>query len=86
MQHLRLVRIFVGLVLAFTSLLNAQSSFKYSYMPKKVYKNQLFPVTIMSSGQSSGVSVEFTFEDDSDVKPLFAEPVGEIHNGQRKGA
>ena len=75
MQHLRLVWLFVGLVLAFSTHLNAKSSFKYSYMPKKVYKNQLFPVTIMSSQQSSDDSVEFIFEDDSDAKPLFAEPL-----------
>jgi hypothetical protein len=75
MRHLRLVWLFVGLVLAFSTYLNAQSSFKYSYMPKKVYKNQLFPVTLISSQQNADDSIEFAFEDDSETKPLFTEPL-----------
>ncbi len=51
MQHLRSVWLFVALLLTFTTLLSAQSEFKYSYIPKKVYENQLFAVTIISVGE-----------------------------------
>jgi len=80
MQLKRLMSIFVGLILTTSILLGTESNFKYSYMPKKVYKNQLFPVTIISSSQKSDDSLVFTFEGDSGVKPLFEDPLV-VRNG-----
>lgn len=80
MQHLRSVWFVIGLVLAYTALLSAQNEFKYSYMPKKVYENQLFPVTIIASAKDVGSKPQFTFDSSSKIQPLFKKPLT-IQNG-----
>ncbi len=80
MQHLRSVWLFVGLILAYTTLLSAQNEFKYSYMPKKVYENQLFAVTIIASGVDANSKPQFTFDSSSETRPLFKKPLT-IQNG-----
>ncbi len=80
MQHLRSVWLFVGLILAYTTLLSAQNEFKYSYMPKKVYENQLFAVTIIASGVDANSKPQFTFDSSSETQPLFKKPLT-IQNG-----
>ncbi|MGB5506761.1 MAG: hypothetical protein WBM70_08750, partial [Sulfurovum sp.] len=75
MQHLRSVSLFIVFILAYTTLLSAQSEFKYSYMPKKVYDNQLFAVTIISSGETATVKPKFTFDTLSKTQPLFQRPL-----------
>lgn len=80
MRHLRSVWLFVGLLLSYTALLSAQSDFKYSYMPKSVYENQLFPVTIIAAGLSASERPQFTFDRSSDIQPLFDTPLV-VQNG-----
>ncbi len=80
MQHLRSVWFVIGLVLAYTALLSAQNEFKYSYMPKKVYENQLFPVTIIAPGKDAESKPQFTFDSSSETQPLFKKPLT-IQNG-----
>ncbi|MBD3790071.1 MAG: hypothetical protein IE885_06885 [Campylobacterales bacterium] len=58
-----------------TALLNAQSEFKYSYIPKKVYSNQVFPVTVMAVSEDGSPTPKFTFATDSKVQPLFKDPL-----------
>ncbi|HSR74717.1 MAG TPA: hypothetical protein VLL31_07730 [Sulfurovum sp.] len=81
MQILRSVWLFIGFVLACTTLLNAQSEFKYSYMPKSVYENQLFPVTVIGVGEDGRSKPQFTFDRSSDIQPLFETPLV-VQNGQ----
>lgn len=80
MQRLRSVWSVIGLLLAYTALLSAQNEFKYSYMPKKVYENQLFPVTIIAPGNGAESQPQFTFDSSSETQPLFNKPLT-IHNG-----
>ncbi len=80
MQHLRSVWLFIGLILAYTTLLSAQNEFKYSYMPKKVYENQLFAVTIIAPGESGKSNPQFTFDTSSEIQPLFKKPLT-VQNG-----
>jgi hypothetical protein len=80
MKMLRAVYLFLGFLLSFTTLLSAASNYKYSYVPKKVYENQLFPVTIIGIGESSEKTPSFTFESSNSVRALFLEPLV-IHNG-----
>jgi len=75
MQYLRSVWLFLGLLLAFSTLLSAQSEFKYSYMPKKVYENQLFAVTVIAVGESGSKKPNFTFDSASKTQPLFKRPL-----------
>lgn len=67
-------------ILIFTSLLNAQSEYKYSYVPKKVYENQIFPVTIMATREQSTDTPVFTFDSSSPTQPLFKAPLN-VKNG-----
>lgn len=80
MQHFRSVWLVVVLLFAYTAQLSAQNEFKYSYMPKKVYENQLFPVTIIAPGEEAEGKPQFIFDRSSKVQPLFNEPLA-IHNG-----
>ncbi|WP_373031256.1 hypothetical protein [Sulfurovum sp.] len=80
MRHLRSVWLFIGLILAYTTLLSAQNEFKYSYMPKKVYENQLFAVTIIAPGESGKSNPQFTFDTSSEIQPLFKKPLT-VQNG-----
>ncbi len=80
MRHLRTVYLLLGFVLFFTTLVSANSEYKYSYVPKKVYENQLFPVTVIGIGDTGGDIPTFTFDDSSQIQPLFSEPLV-IRNG-----
>jgi len=76
MSALRSAWLFLAVVFAFTTLLSAQNEFKYSYMPKKVYENQLFPVTIVGTDDSSTLM----FDTSSIIQPLFTKPL-KVKNG-----
>ncbi|WP_415405528.1 hypothetical protein ACLHDG_07290 [Sulfurovum sp. CS9] len=64
----------LGLVFAFTTLVNAESEYKYSYMPKKVYENQLFPVTVIDTAQRND-NPQFEFDKLSSVQPISEDPL-----------
>ncbi len=53
--------------------LSAQSEFRYSYMPKNIYKNQLFGVTIIST--DSKESPKLLFDINSDTQPISISPI-----------
>ena len=76
MLLLRFVSLYLVLVFSFTTLLSAQSEFHYSYMPKKVYENQLFPVTVVGTEDSP----TFTFDTSSPIQPIFPTPL-HVKNG-----
>ena len=65
------------LLLLFSSstLSLAQSEFKYSYIPKKIYEQQIFAVTIIGVGHSSTDSLEFNFDASNPNEPLFPKPL-----------
>ncbi len=67
-------------LLTFTTLLNAQSEYKYSYIPKKVYQNQLFPVTVICVSQCTSEIPKFTFDTESPIQPLSQKPLV-VRNG-----
>ena len=72
----------LGLVFAFSTLVNAESEYKYSYMPKKVYQNQLFPVTVIDTAQRNE-NPQFEFDKLSSVQPISEDPLV-IRNGDDK--
>jgi hypothetical protein len=76
MSALRSVWLVVAVIFGLTSLLAAQSEYHYSYMPKKVYENQLFPVTVVGADDSP----TFTFDTSSPIRPIFAKPL-QVKNG-----
>ncbi len=80
MRHLRAVYLLLGFVILSTTLLSATSEYKYSYVPKKVYEHQLFPVTVIGIGDTGTDKPSFTFDSTSATQPLFQEPLV-IRNG-----
>ncbi len=51
------------------------ASYSYSYIPKKIYSSQIFPVTILASGIPSGEKVSFIFDDSEGLRPIESKPV-----------
>ncbi len=81
MASIRSFLLVLGLfLLTFTTLLSAQSEYKYSYVPKKVYENQVFPVTVICVAECSKEVPQFSFDTISNIQPLSDEPLV-IHNG-----
>lgn len=64
----------------FTALLSAQDTYKYSYVPKQAYENQIVPLTVLCVSQCSKHTPLFTFDTLSSVQPYFDEPTI-IQNG-----
>ena len=67
------------LVIGLLSFLQAAEEYKYSYLPKKVYENQIFPITVLEIGSSEDVP-SFSFDARNDNQPLFQEPLT-VKNG-----
>ena len=80
MPFLRYAWLLVGVLLTFSTLLSASSEYKYSYMPKKVYKNQVFPVTVMCVTECGKEIPKFIFDEISDIQP-FSDTPSVIFNG-----
>ena len=68
-----------GLFFTMTTLLHAQDEYRYSYMPKKVYENQVFPVTLINTSERND-HPQFQFDISSTTKPLFKRPLT-VRNG-----
>jgi histidinol phosphatase-like enzyme len=63
------------MLLSVTSLV-ANIEYRYSYLPKKIYENQVFPVTVLAIGiGDKSRDLYFKFDRDSDNQPIFDEPL-----------
>ncbi len=71
---LRTLCLFAGLILLTTTLYSAQH-YKYSYIPKSVYENQLFPVTIIAISQNRDTDPSFSFEHHGQTTPVYDKPL-----------
>ena len=63
--------LYVVVVFTFSTLLSAQSTYRYSYIPKKVYENQLFPVTLVGPDDATNL----IFDTSSTTQPILAKPL-----------
>ena len=79
MSFFRSIWLIWGVFFALTVLLSAQDEYEYSYMPKKVYENQLFPVTVIDTTERED-HPKFQFDISNNVQPLFEKPLV-IRNG-----
>ncbi len=73
MRRLLLCLLFFGAILSFGA--QAQTEYRYSYIPKQVYAGQVFPVTVMAIGSISQSPPRFRFDKASATKPLQAKPL-----------
>jgi len=62
------------LMIGYLSFLQAADEYKYSYLPKKVYENQIFPITVLEIGSTEDMP-RFYFDTEGENKPLFQEPL-----------
>ena len=82
MKNLSVVSLLLVWLCFFTTIVNAtQIEYKYSYTPKKIYENQLFPVTVIGIGVSSQNHPKFSFDKSSPIKPMDKKPLV-VRNGQ----
>ncbi len=79
MSPLRAFVLLWGLMIFASSLLQAEGGFKYSYIPKKVYENQIFPVTIIDTREVKK-KPKYRFDITNDIHPLSEKPLV-IRNG-----
>ncbi|MEA3491218.1 MAG: hypothetical protein U9R27_04890 [Campylobacterota bacterium] len=66
--------ILFALLIGFTSSLLAGKEYKYSYIPKKAYENQLFSITVLEIG-STKERPKFSFDTKGKNQPLFKNPL-----------
>lgn len=64
----------LGIVFVFSIPVSAQGEYKYSYIPKKIYQNQLFPVTVIDTAQRNE-NPQFEFDTRSAVQPISPDPL-----------
>ena len=79
MRGLRSILLILALIVP--TLLWSEGEISYSYTPKQVYENQLFPVTIISSLAENNDTVRsMLYDTSSKEKPLFDTPLV-VRNG-----
>jgi len=78
MSLLRPVSLVLLLMIGYLSTVHAQTEYTYSYMPKKVYENQLFPVTVVGINETQTPTL--TYDRSSPIQALFATPL-QVKNG-----
>ena len=61
-------------IVFFPNFLLSSEKFKYSYVPKKVYENQIFPVTVLEIGSDKSIP-QFRFEYYGPSRALFKKPL-----------
>lgn len=70
----KVLLLILALLLGSSSLLIGDQRYKYSYLPKQVYENQLFPITILEIN-STRKKPKFLFANGMSDQPLFAQPL-----------
>jgi len=77
MSLIHSVWLVVLLLLNSSSLLSAQDNYHYSYIPKKVYAQQIFSATVVGPDTKT----HFIFDRTSSIQPIFKKPL-EVKNGK----
>ncbi len=67
--------ILIFFILMGSSSLHGKIEYKYSYLPKKVYENQIFPITILEIGSQSSTNPKFTFDKQNTIEPISVKPL-----------
>jgi len=57
------------------STLYGDTDYKYSYLPKTIYENQVFSITILEINSTSDNKINFSFNNKSSEKPLNKKPL-----------
>ena len=79
MRAFRTLLLWWSILLLASALLHAEGAFKYSYLLKKVYENQVFPVTIIDT-RTTKEKITYRFDFRTGIRPLSTKPLV-IRNG-----
>ncbi len=79
-MSLRLPALLLLWLFGILTALQAQVSYRYSYIPKQVYLHQVFPVTILAANAERIKPPTFRFDPKSPYRPLESRPV-KVVNG-----
>jgi len=79
-MSLRLPALLLLWLFGILTALQAQVSYRYSYIPKQVYLHQVFPVTILAANAERIKPPTFRFDPKSPYQPLESRPV-KVVNG-----
>jgi hypothetical protein len=69
------------LTLLVSSLSLAKTEYKYSYIPKKVFQTQVFPVTIFANTDENENPPHFLFDATSEIQPIETTPLKDTNGG-----
>jgi hypothetical protein len=72
--------LFFGVFLALTTTGFSKSEYKYSYIPKLVFENQIFPVTVICISKCTKETPNFNFDKGGEIEPLSYKPLT-VRNG-----
>jgi len=61
-------------IFAFSSLYG-ETDYRYSYLPKTIYENQIFPITVLEINSADNNKIHFYFNSESGTQPLFKKPL-----------
>jgi len=80
---MRASRLLLILVLTFLGMSSslAKTEYKYSYIPKKVFQTQVFPITIFTNNNEKDNPPHFSFGSNSDIMPIEKEPLKDSNGG-----
>jgi len=59
----------------------AQTTYRYSYIPKKVFQTQIFPVTVIANTDQSEEAPQFAFDPDASIQPIASKPLTDSNGG-----
>ncbi len=70
----------LAILLVVVQTLASADRYSYSYIPKKIYSTQIFPVTLLAKDVDANDPPSFSFDPQSDAKPIMPDPV-KVANG-----
>jgi hypothetical protein len=80
MQSLKLPFLLIALILSLLSSLLHANDVAFSYVPKKVYEKQIFPISFLITNSGSNERINFNFI--GEERPVLKKPEV-IHNGNK---
>ena len=74
------LRLLLTLLLLLGSI-SALADYRYSYLPKKVFATQVFPVTLFADTEPNGTEPDFHFDPQSSTQPIDPTPLKATNGG-----
>jgi len=79
---MRSLKCLLLLLTLWSTLLQAQTNYTYSYLPKRVFATQVFPVTLLAEREENGTTPDFLFDPQSKTQPIDPIPLKATNGGK----